>query len=145
MKAITVRQPWAWAIATGAKLVENRQAGFPAKYRGPLAIHAGKGWSYRGLADDRILALARLNDVEPAELPLGVIVAVCQLAGVHHAEEACCDSPWAETSYVINGGKTITDVAHLVLADVEALAEPVACRGALGLWTPPLHVLAALA
>lgn len=147
MKAITVRQPWAWSIAVGAKTVENRQAGFPRKYRGPLAVHAAKGWSTRGLTDYRVEALADLYGVyldPPVGFPLGAVVAVCQLVDVHPAEEACCDSPWAETSYTINGGRTVTSVAHLVLDEIDMLAEPVPCRGALGLWTPPPHVLAAL-
>ena len=47
MKAITVRQPWAWAIATGLKSVENRT--WRARYRGPLVIHAGKARCPAGL------------------------------------------------------------------------------------------------
>jgi hypothetical protein len=40
MKAITICQPWAWAIIHGPKRYENRT--WPASYRGPLLIHAGK-------------------------------------------------------------------------------------------------------
>ncbi|MHC4404130.1 MAG: ASCH domain-containing protein [Planctomycetota bacterium] len=40
MKALTICQPWAWAIIHGPKPVENR--GWATKYRGPLAIHAGQ-------------------------------------------------------------------------------------------------------
>lgn len=158
MKAITVRQPWAWAITVGAKRVENRQAGFPRKYRGPLAVHAGKGLSSRGLVDERIADLARLHGVplDPPLFPVGAIVAVADLVDVHPAAHECCASPeeaapwgpdcypWGETSYTINGGGTVTSVAHLVLESIEPLAEPVPCRGALGLWTPPPHILAYL-
>jgi len=38
MKALTVRQPWAQAIAEGLKTVEVRSR--PIRYRGLLAIHA---------------------------------------------------------------------------------------------------------
>ena len=41
MKAITVRQPWAWAILHGGKDVENRTRNIAGSYRGPLVIHAG--------------------------------------------------------------------------------------------------------
>ena len=41
VRAITIRQPWADAVATGAKLRENRGARFPAGYRGPILVHAG--------------------------------------------------------------------------------------------------------
>lgn len=40
MKAITIHQPWATLIATGAKIFETRS--WPTKYRGPIAIHASK-------------------------------------------------------------------------------------------------------
>lgn len=40
MKAITIWQPWASAIAHGLKGIETRSWG--TKYRGLLAIHAAK-------------------------------------------------------------------------------------------------------
>ncbi len=40
MKALTVRQPWAWAIIHAGKNIENRS--WRTDYRGPLLIHAGK-------------------------------------------------------------------------------------------------------
>jgi len=44
MKALTISQPFASLIASGSKFVENRT--WPTSYRGPLAIHAGKGTQY---------------------------------------------------------------------------------------------------
>jgi hypothetical protein len=56
MKALSIRQPWAWLIVRPdlqgvertlafqrgeIKTIENR--GWPARYRGPLLIHAAKG------------------------------------------------------------------------------------------------------
>ncbi|TWH47470.1 ASCH domain-containing protein [Sporomusa sp. KB1] len=43
MKAITILQPWASLLACGAKQIETRS--WPAKYRGPIAIHTGKTWT----------------------------------------------------------------------------------------------------
>lgn len=48
-KALTVKQPWAWAIIAGGKDVENRPK--PTRHRGPLFIHAGlkdalPGWQF---------------------------------------------------------------------------------------------------
>jgi hypothetical protein len=40
MKALSVRQPWAWAIIYALKNVENR--GWPIHYRGDILIHAAK-------------------------------------------------------------------------------------------------------
>ena len=43
MKALTVLQPWASLIACDAKKIETRS--WATKYRGPIAIHAGKAWT----------------------------------------------------------------------------------------------------
>lgn len=40
MKAISIRQPWAWLIVQGYKDVENRT--WRTNYRGPILIHASK-------------------------------------------------------------------------------------------------------
>jgi hypothetical protein len=45
MRALTVRQPWAWAIFHG-KPVENRS--WATKYRGDLLIHARKQFDLAG-------------------------------------------------------------------------------------------------
>ena len=42
MKALSIRQPFPWAIMAGIKPVENRT--WSTAYRGPLAIHAGVAW-----------------------------------------------------------------------------------------------------
>lgn len=41
MKALSIRQPWAWLIVNGFKDIENRS--WHTKYRGPVLIHASKG------------------------------------------------------------------------------------------------------
>ena len=47
MKALSIRQPWAWLIASGIKDVENRS--WPTKFRGRIYIHAGKKMDKAGL------------------------------------------------------------------------------------------------
>ena len=39
-KALSVMQPWAWLIVNRHKAIENRD--WPTRYRGPIAIHAGR-------------------------------------------------------------------------------------------------------
>jgi len=41
IKAISIRQPWAWAIVHAGKDIENRD--WLTKFRGPVCIHAAKG------------------------------------------------------------------------------------------------------
>ena len=39
MRALSIRQPWAWLIVNGHKDIENRS--WRTKYRGPFLVHAG--------------------------------------------------------------------------------------------------------
>lgn len=89
MKAISLWQPWASAIAAGSKTVETRS--WATNYRGPLAIHAAK----RCVIDEMIYLGACYNwcaalrpvggDVMGKNLtldkvlPFGAIVATCTL------------------------------------------------------------------
>lgn len=41
MKALSIRQPWAWLILNAGKDVENRD--WPTPFRGRFLIHASKG------------------------------------------------------------------------------------------------------
>lgn len=59
MKAITVRLPWAWAIAERIKRLEVRSALRGVRYRGPVLICAG------GKLDDRPEAKAILATKPP--------------------------------------------------------------------------------
>jgi hypothetical protein len=119
MKALTVQQPWAWAIAHGGKDVENRT--WSTSHRGPLAIHAGK--SYDRATDGLVAGLAGVAALPTLSTVRGAIVAVAHLAGVHIYGHCQC-SPWAAWGQY-----------HWVFADVQPLAEPIPHKGALGLWT----------
>lgn len=148
MRALTVQQPWAQCIAEGHKTIENRSARMA--YRGPLAIHAGTRWSKRGGLDDRAQrALWGRGGLDAgavgflgAALPMGAVIAVAELVDCH-PDQGCC-RPWGESEYAEAGGRNRTAVWHLVLDEVRRLAEPVPCRGALGLWRPPAEVVEAI-
>lgn len=47
MKALSIQQPWAWAIIYGGKDVENRC--WKTSHRGPVLIHASKKFDGEGL------------------------------------------------------------------------------------------------
>lgn len=51
MKAISVRQPWAWLIINGGKDIENRD--WPTKMRGRVLVHASKGMTRAEYEDVR--------------------------------------------------------------------------------------------
>lgn len=44
--ALSIKQPWAWCIIHAGKNIENRTQA--SHYRGPLFIHASKGWDAEG-------------------------------------------------------------------------------------------------
>lgn len=52
MKALSVRQPYAWLIVNGIKDIENRT--WRTGYRGPVLIHASKNYPKREHADDAV-------------------------------------------------------------------------------------------
>lgn len=141
MKALTVQQPWAAAIFRG-KNVENRTQLWT--YRGPLAIHAGTRWSARGSRNPLVLkALYQYDDkitaLNPCAYDTGVILGTVELVDCH--PEAGCCAPWGESNYVEHGGRERRSVTHLVLENPRRLRDPISCRGALSLWTPPPDVL----
>jgi hypothetical protein len=87
MKAITILQPWASLIACGAKKIETRS--WATKYRGSIAIHAGKGTQNINLCRQRIFwanlwpyeiaAQYSLQERIDDFLPLGAVIAIADL------------------------------------------------------------------
>lgn len=140
MKALTVQQPWAWAIFHG-KNIENRTQCW--SYRGPLAVHAGARWSERGACSPLITEqFVGGHRVVGSDFEMGAIVGVVDLVDCH--PDAGCCAPWGEQSYVEHGGRVRRRITHLVLENPRELPEPIPCKGALGLWTPPADVVARL-
>lgn len=132
MKAITVRQPYAWAIARGHKPIENRTWTTP--YRGPLAIHAAMRWDDDGggallFCRDHIRAQGGTYPRNLAsDAPYsdrGCVVAVVDLVGICSRSmdgEPCDCGPWA-----------MVGQAHWHLRNPQLHHVP-SVRGRLGLW-----------
>lgn len=146
MKAITVRQPWAWAIMHGGKDVENRTRNIAGSYRGPVVIHAGLAELEKHNMASRALRAAHGTEV-PTVIDFGAALGLVDLVGVHHFADCvstatyCCEdceqvsgcSRWAEQA----------NVWHLELENPRPFRKPVPYRGALGLWNFPDHLLPA--
>lgn len=125
MRALTIKQPWLHAITAGTKRVENRTWAPPEPIIGTvIALHAGKAWDYGAVFPAGTVT----PDWEPGELPEGCVTAVATVTG-------CCqcnpDSPAACSPWAAQGQY------HWTLDRVRPLAEPVPCRGMLGLWQLP--------
>lgn len=129
MKALTISQPFASLIASGEKWIENRR--WPTSYRGPLAIHAGKGLQY-------------LDKEELAEYPSGCVIAIARLTACVELSQIANQSGGPETRKRLIPGTNrnwseAARHAHAegpycwILEDVQTI-EPVPYRGAQGLW-----------
>lgn len=133
MKAITLKQPWAWAVANAGKRIENRTWKPTASMIGQrIAIHAGarSGYDLEGsyeLADILHYTMG-LRQPGRSNHVYGAIVATAVIDGVVDDD----DSVWFCGPF------------GWVLRDVVTLKEPVPCKGALGLWTAPDAVLRAI-
>lgn len=143
MKVITLTQPWATLVAIGQKSIETRS--WWTGYRGPLAIHAAKG--FPGWAKElcftkpfaSVLGLYLrqntggdyyLEDVIKKRLPLGAIVAVCELVDVLSAESVINELSEQEQAF----GDYAPGRHAWLLANVRQLPEPIPVKGKLGLW-----------
>ena len=99
MKAISVRQPWAWLIVGGHKDIENRD--WPTKFRGPILIHAGKAPDGEAMNDLRCYRHPVTKDSLPsiADCPFAGGREIYEMGGiVGEAEIVDCvtssASPW---------------------------------------------------
>ena len=113
MRALSIRQPWAWLVVHGYKDIENRT--WSAGFRGRIYVHAGR----RMVADDypgQRQYIAEAGIVIPAELPRGAIVGEVTISGCLSASE----SPWFCGPY------------GFILEDPVAYETPVPYRGQLG-------------
>jgi hypothetical protein len=115
LRALSIRPPWAWAIAHADKRIENRT--WSTRYRGLLAIHASLSFRRSEVASlERILG----RRVDPESFDRGAIVATATLADVLPLDH--CARRWAEGPFC------------WVLRDVRPLQGPIYVLGSLGLW-----------
>lgn len=179
MKALTLHQPWASLIALGVKTIETRS--WSTKYRGPLAIHAGKRCEvgkvgHFDVEDDTPPRSAKqylLRGVGwPYRVPLGCVVATCELVDVvpilldtqpwegaavtatsNRPPHYLSTAPYPSLVRWPGGEERGIDVsdqrpygdfrpgrfAHL-LGNIQALPEPIPCRGMQALWNLPADI-----
>lgn len=94
MKALSIRQPWAWLIIHGGKDIENRS--WHTKYRGRFLVHASAGCTRKYWAEAVSFALKAGLINHPSEVPpinellLGGIIGSVELVDSLDTS----DSPW---------------------------------------------------
>jgi hypothetical protein len=131
VKALSLRQPWAWLVAAGIKDVENRT--WSTKFSGRFYIHAGKSsdMKVQGLGDDWIrerLEAGELTRYWNARLDRGAIIGEATITDCRFRfgeENENLYSKWHEVGFY---GFIIKDP---ILYDIL-----IPCRGALGFFEP---------
>ena len=98
MRALSIRQPWAWLIVNGYKDIENRN--WRTKYRGPFLVHGGL--KVEKDVYDRVADWLDIQLPPPSEIERGGIVGqsiVLDCVGKH-------DSVWFFGPYGFVLGKS---------------------------------------
>lgn len=131
MKALSLWQPWAWLVANGHKLIENRPWAPPAsqlQVGDRFAIHASKTFDvgdWGALID--LCKARRIAIPDRKMLVYGAVIATVQFDGVVHAPHALA----------LDQQPFFAGPVGWRLSYVRPLVEPVPCRGMQKLWTLP--------
>jgi len=149
MKALTILQPYASLVAIEAKTIETRS--WPTKYRGPLAIHAGKRYLETDDANISKAIFEALSVVPrgityPSILPFGAVIAIACLVGCYEIKTIGRKpidqggERWAmlENDIYVHGDECNFGYYHpgrfaWILENVRAIA-PIEAKGKQGLW-----------
>lgn len=133
MRAISIKQPWAWAILHCGKRIENRSREVPwsSAIGTTVLIHASAQVTLREYRDaaNFIRAITGYMVPDRIDIPLGCIVGRCRIWGTRtlsQVKQQCSatDQQWAVGPYC------------LLLDQVVAIAIT-PCKGHQGLWTVP--------
>jgi tetratricopeptide (TPR) repeat protein len=114
---LAVRQPWAWALVTGAKDIENRS--WKTQHRGTVVILASAA---------KILVKAinkGAHPPPPISFQYGALIGVVDLLDVSPLSEELETNPWASGPYCWRMG------------NARCFAEPIPAKGQLNLYTLP--------
>lgn len=155
MKALTLTQPYATLVTVGAKKIETR--GWKTSFRGPLAIHAAKGFpgEAKRFCEARMVCRALGWPECPTpltqewmdeskrlinSLPLGKVIVTCNLVDVVRTQDFLCQEgvfdryPELFTEQEQAFGNYEEGRYGWILEDVKMLPDPDPVKGALSLW-----------
>lgn len=123
MKALSIRQPWAWLIVAGYKDIENRR--WSTGFRGRIYIHASKKFDKDGLA---AIISGRMNVSQSVQDTLSHKTHWERGAIIGEVDVVDCvtqsSSPWFTGPY------------GFVLKNPVLYDRPISCKGKLGLFEP---------
>ena len=122
--AVSIQQPWAWLIVNGHKDIENRD--WRTRFRGPVAIHAGKKVDYDCAVAIQQCSHPVTGDILDIDTFLeagkgtGGVVGVAEIVDCQGADDwQTRDNPWfvGKYGFVIRNARTVPFIP---------------CKGALG-------------
>lgn len=144
MRALTIHQPWTWAIVAGLKPVEIRTWYNP--YRGIVLIHAGREESF----DKEARFTYRADKVRVFSAVIGYAylesIKKYESAGDFNSDHDLHLNPyttpdtWADAQAESPG----MQFYGWVFRHPWQLPDPVPCKGRQMLWNPPEHIVAAV-
>jgi len=114
MKALSIRQPWAWLIMHGGKDIENRT--WHTKFRGRFLVHAAQGMTVREWVAASDFCIAQGIHDTPFDMPSfedlqrgGIIGSVELVDSVDTSE-----SPWymGQKVFVLRDPKPLPFTPH---------------------------------
>lgn len=127
MLAISLLQPWAWAILHAGKGIENRTWDLPQQFVGRrIFLHASKNVTRRDYGDavDTIGLLAPSVEVPSyADIPKGALVGAVTFTGSIAPSDGIPLERWH-----------FPEQFGWLVHEPRALPEPIPCKGALGFW-----------
>lgn len=133
-RAISLTQPWATLMAIDEKRVETRS--WRVNYRGWVAIHAAKTFpnECRALCYRLPFARALSEFNKPEDLPVGQVLAVTEIVD--------CQPTREHGKYcMLHDERDFGDYSDgrffIITRGVRRLKQPIAMRGALGIWKMP--------
>ena len=139
MKVISLLQPWATLVVIGAKKIETRS--WNTKYRGPLLIHASKGfvqletWFYNVCID--------VLSVPPYSLTKGAIIGKIDLVDTFLMNDEYIDfmkNSNSDNKQELEFGNYSPGRYGWLLSNPILFDKPIPAKGQLGLWNYDLNI-----
>jgi len=129
VKALSIRQPWAWLIVAGYKTVENRT--WATSHRGPLLIHASRNLAFDPATMTRFRqTMAKADIVIPDDLVMGGVIGIVDVIDCTLTPTDPTDADWHEPemwAWVLRNPRPLTYLpvpGRLQIFDVQYPAYP---------------------
>lgn len=128
MKALTLIQPWATLIMLGEKKIETRS--WNTKYRGQIAIHAGKKVDKKVFCDPFYKDILKKHNISLENIQTSCIIATCDILDVQSTESLIGIISDKEKKL----GNFSPNRFGWILTNINPIVPTLPAKGMLGLW-----------